>query len=406
MKSQIFISYRRDGGESMAQLLYDKLTDRGYQVFYDIETLKSGAFDTKLYQKIEECDDFILVLPPQALDRCIYDEDWVRCEIRHALKHQKNIIPVLMRNFVFPTQLPDDIHAVSKIHGVSFETMEYLSARIDKIESMLKSQPVARSGATNHDKGRPSLIRNVCSMGSNDVNNAFSTDGRYSEVINRDEFRVIYFHLTVAHIMDKERIEGGMRIYNANNQLVFEDVTTFDWKPVYDRMSRSWVVRGSDGTFVNNGVYRAEFWIEDSAVYTYYFKVTSANAEAIGAVHKSKSESDQPLNKLSEDARRKLENKLSRPKGLVLSFAASICYLIVLCLLGSESALLVGLFAVLGIVFHIFLVRYTKHHVHKSWAVSILLAVALFWYYGIYLLATSIICAFNYRKWINQLQNQ
>ena len=31
----IFISYRRDGGEIMARLLYFMLTNRGYTVFYD-----------------------------------------------------------------------------------------------------------------------------------------------------------------------------------------------------------------------------------------------------------------------------------------------------------------------------------------------------------------------------------
>ena len=124
MKNQIFISYRRDGGEALAQLLNDRLKSLGYEVFYDIESLKSGAFDTKLYEQIEKCKDFILVLPPQALDRCIYEEDWVRCEIRHALKHKKNIIPIMMRGFVFPKDLPDDIAAVSKQNGVEFETMD------------------------------------------------------------------------------------------------------------------------------------------------------------------------------------------------------------------------------------------------------------------------------------------
>ena len=152
MKDQIFISYRRDGGEALAQLLHDRLTDKGYKVFYDIESLKSGPFDTKLYQKIEECEDFILVLPPQALDRCIYDEDWVRCEIKHALKMQKNIIPILMRGFVFPQILPDDIQAVSKMNGVEFETMGYMDAKIDKIISMLNSSATSTKSETADDQ--------------------------------------------------------------------------------------------------------------------------------------------------------------------------------------------------------------------------------------------------------------
>ena len=34
------------------------------------ETMESGAFDAQLYKIIDECGDFILVLPAHALDRC------------------------------------------------------------------------------------------------------------------------------------------------------------------------------------------------------------------------------------------------------------------------------------------------------------------------------------------------
>ena len=33
---QVFISYRRDGGEDLARLLEDNLKDRGYSVFFDV----------------------------------------------------------------------------------------------------------------------------------------------------------------------------------------------------------------------------------------------------------------------------------------------------------------------------------------------------------------------------------
>ena len=57
----IFISYRRDGGESTAKILRDKLTELGYSVFFDVESLRSGDFNKKLYSVIEECDDFLLI---------------------------------------------------------------------------------------------------------------------------------------------------------------------------------------------------------------------------------------------------------------------------------------------------------------------------------------------------------
>jgi hypothetical protein len=35
------------------------------------ETMESGASDAQLYKIIDECGDFILVLPAHALDRCV-----------------------------------------------------------------------------------------------------------------------------------------------------------------------------------------------------------------------------------------------------------------------------------------------------------------------------------------------
>ena len=60
MKYDVFISYRRDGGEVTARILRDSLTERGYNVFFDVESLRSGAFNTKLYSVIDECKDFTL----------------------------------------------------------------------------------------------------------------------------------------------------------------------------------------------------------------------------------------------------------------------------------------------------------------------------------------------------------
>ena len=58
----VFISYRREGGDTLAQLLYDRLTNRGYRVFLDIESLNSGKFNEKLLEVIEECKDIIIML--------------------------------------------------------------------------------------------------------------------------------------------------------------------------------------------------------------------------------------------------------------------------------------------------------------------------------------------------------
>ena len=101
MKYDVFISYRRDGGYDTAKHLNDLLVRDGYKVSFDIDTLRNGDFDTQLLERIEQCKDFILIVDKHAFDRTLdpsFDpkKDWLRCELAHALKYNKNIIPVFL----------------------------------------------------------------------------------------------------------------------------------------------------------------------------------------------------------------------------------------------------------------------------------------------------------------------
>lgn len=89
IKHEVFISYRREGGEYTAKILRDRLDELGYTVFFDVESLRSRDFNTKLYSVIEEYSDFILILSPDALDRCQSGDDWVRHEAEYALERGK-----------------------------------------------------------------------------------------------------------------------------------------------------------------------------------------------------------------------------------------------------------------------------------------------------------------------------
>ena len=133
MKYQVFISYRREGGEILGRMLYDELLRRGYTVFYDVESLRSGPFNTELFRVIDECTDVLVILPPGALDRCADPEDWVRQEIAYALKQKKNVIPIIMRGFSFKdAPLPEDIAELAVMNGIS-ANMELFPAVMDML---------------------------------------------------------------------------------------------------------------------------------------------------------------------------------------------------------------------------------------------------------------------------------
>lgn len=157
MQHDIFISYRRDGGDMMAHILYERLTHMGYSVFQDIESLRSGKFNDAIYEKIEQCKDFVLVLPPSSLDRCLDENDWVRKEIECAMKHRKNIIPVMLRGFEWPEKLPESLNDLKLFNGIAANT-EYFEMFLEKLTEFFtteKPHTGKTSAASNH------LIRNT-----------------------------------------------------------------------------------------------------------------------------------------------------------------------------------------------------------------------------------------------------
>lgn len=144
MKYDVFLSYRRKGGFETAKHLFDLLSKDGYRVCLDLDTLREGDFDKALLSRIDDCQDFILIVDAHAFDRCVdpdYDprKDWLRQELAYALSRGKNIIPVLLAGAGFPDNLPPDISQVEYKHGPSY-SLEYFDSFYDKLKEFLHTK--------------------------------------------------------------------------------------------------------------------------------------------------------------------------------------------------------------------------------------------------------------------------
>ncbi|KAH9525440.1 NAD(+) hydrolase sarm1 [Bulinus truncatus] len=137
----VFICYRRSSGSQLASLLKVHLQLRGFSVFLDIDRLRAGKFDENLLFSIQMSSHFVLVLTPDALDRCLGDEgmeDWVHKEIVAALDSNCNIVPIV-DNFEWPAmeRLPVDMRGVVRFNSVRW-VHEYQDACVDKLETFLR----------------------------------------------------------------------------------------------------------------------------------------------------------------------------------------------------------------------------------------------------------------------------
>lgn len=136
----IFISYRRSSFES-AQMIATSLKAKGYKVFLDVESLRGGKFNDQLFSVISQCQDFLVVLPGGALDRCSDSQDWVRLEVCHAMTCGKNIIPVMLAGFEWPDPMPFGMDELKMYQAVAATSKEYYDLTIERLCKYLKSLP-------------------------------------------------------------------------------------------------------------------------------------------------------------------------------------------------------------------------------------------------------------------------
>ena len=134
-KFEIFISYRRDGGVDYARMIYLELKGRGYNTFFDFNSLRSGKFNENIFKAIDECRYFILVLSNGALDRCVNEDDWVRHEIEYALSKGKEIIPVCPSGNQrgFPESMPESFEPLRHVQISRLEMDDLFDKSFDKI---------------------------------------------------------------------------------------------------------------------------------------------------------------------------------------------------------------------------------------------------------------------------------
>ncbi len=286
----IFICYKETDANGqrtidsvMAQDLYDVLTQKGYRVFFARITLEDKLgrqYEPYIFAALNSAKVMLVVgTSYDHLHAVWVQNEWSRFLKLMAKDKSKVLIPCYKDMDAY--DLPEKFKMLQAQDLGKIGATQDLLRGIDKILNVKTDSP-AESTSQPVDEllasraNGPGLIFNVSAIGSNDFNNCWPT-GTYAETFNYDEFDVVYFHLRVSGsaLRHKTKIKTGMRIRNSKNVIVFDDESYLDWQPNYDRVAKSWIIHGSDGSYVPVGVYHTQFWVENSCVYEFDFKVTS-----------------------------------------------------------------------------------------------------------------------------------
>ncbi len=143
-KYDIFISYRREGGFAIADAIKQRLENAHYSVFLDVDVLNNGKFKEILLKRVEDCIDFIIILPQDGLTRCADENDWVRKEIEWALKNRKNIIPVMLYKESWgDIHLPNSLIELQNYNCINVSDPTVFSEKIERLKNKyLHSKPM------------------------------------------------------------------------------------------------------------------------------------------------------------------------------------------------------------------------------------------------------------------------
>jgi formylglycine-generating enzyme required for sulfatase activity len=141
----IFISYRRSVSKHLARLIFQELRARGHDVFLDVSTIDSGAFDRIILNQIAARPHFLLILSPGALERCGNEGDWLRREIEEAFRLKRNIVPIFDEGFNIEQEkqfLPEPIRSELPRLNAPPYSHYYFDAFMDTICNRFLKQPV------------------------------------------------------------------------------------------------------------------------------------------------------------------------------------------------------------------------------------------------------------------------
>lgn len=147
MNYDIFISYRHEGGVDKAHIVHQHLCSLGYTPFFDHYECRKivGEFETKILAAIQTAPVFLLLLSPGCFDHCNNNNNWVRREIEHALKHSKDIIPITITGDRFdfnslPPDAPDSIKGLQKLQFTEIDFGTNFSSTIDELVEKIRKK--------------------------------------------------------------------------------------------------------------------------------------------------------------------------------------------------------------------------------------------------------------------------
>lgn len=284
----VFISYKEsdERGEitedsQIAFSLYEKLTAKGYKVFFSKITLQKCAgenFDAVIFSALNSAKVMLLVgTKLEYINSTWVKNEWSRYLYLMDKDKTRTLIPVIRE--LRPEELPENLRYLqvqdfSKLgaeqdllYNLANKILGYKEEKDDKqVGYSINSTPFVE---IERRKNGPDLIDYVVAKGANKENQYFPNGGALSVIdVEQFDFVAIQGNLKKAFHSEKD-LEVGVVVYDNNTKnIVYKNIVNLHLTPKDTIVSLIWQINGSDGSHVSAGTYTAGIWIGESRVTT------------------------------------------------------------------------------------------------------------------------------------------
>jgi TIR domain len=136
MNQPVFISYRRETGHQLANLVASELQRRGYTTFLDVRRPEAGRSWDQIKAAISNSRALVLICTNESFPTQISGTDRVNREVEEALAVECPIIPFFATDFVRPAELQDSIVRALEYNRVAMDA-QFPEATFDRLSKLL-----------------------------------------------------------------------------------------------------------------------------------------------------------------------------------------------------------------------------------------------------------------------------
>lgn len=269
----IFVSYAHKDSQKVVPIV-ETLSSNGFRVWYDSGIEAGTEWPEYIEDHLIKSEVVVVFMTPSTIEsrNC-------RNEINFALELKKEILVVYLEETTLLKGMRLQLNSTQSLYRKNHNSAETFITELlnAKILSSCRSGAESVEAYPKNTETRLSSTRisNICSIGTNDENDLWPS-GTYSQVINRDELKVIFFHIYLLKPLGfSGKIITKKQIYNSENNLIFDDESEIGMQADYDKISTGWILKGDNGSFIPSGEYRFVCSVNNSPEFTYRFTVTS-----------------------------------------------------------------------------------------------------------------------------------